>query len=255
MKILLENIGIIPMSGEKAYYIEKGYLIIEGQFIQAVGEGSAPAGEYDQVIDGYERVVLPGFINSHTHAAMTLLRGYADDLPLMDWLEKKIWPLEAKLTADDIYWGTMLAISEMIRTGTVCFADMYFFMDAVAQAVEKSGIRAVLARGMVGVGPEHEQAFSESREMIEKWHGACNNRITCKLGPHAPYTCPPDYLERVMNLSDELEVGLHIHIAETRSEFEDIKRIYGYTPVTHLDKLGRFERPVVAAHYFHLTRE
>lgn len=254
MKILLDNIGLIPMSGEKAY-IAKGYLIIEGQFIKEMGEGSAPAGEYERIIDGHDRVVLPGFVNSHTHAAMTLLRGYADDMPLMEWLENKIWPLEAKLGADDIYWGTMLAISEMLRSGTICFADMYFFMDAAARAVEKSGIRAVLSRGMVGVGPENEIALSESREMVEKWHGACNGRITCMLGPHAPYTCPPDYLGRVMQLGDELGVGLHIHIAETRVEFEDIKRIYGNTPVAHLDKLGLFERQVLGAHCVHLEQE
>lgn len=254
MKILLDNIGLISMSGEKAY-VENAYLVIEGQYIKEVGEGPAPAGEYDQVIDGQDRVVLPGFINTHTHAAMTLLRGYADDIPLMDWLENKIWPLEAKLTADDVYWGTMLAITEMIRTGTVCFSDMYFFMDAVAQAVEKSGIRAVLSRGMVGVGPESELAFSESREMVDKWHNACNGRITCRLGPHAPYTCLPDYLERVMDLGDELGVGIHIHIAETRGEFEDMQRLYGNTPVAHLNKLGLFERPVLAAHCVHLTSE
>lgn len=251
MKILLDNIDLIPMSEEKTY-IKNGYLLIEGQFIKEIGKGPAPAGEYDRIIDGHERVVLPGFVNCHTHAAMTLLRGYADDMPLMEWLENKIWPLEAKLSADDVYWGTMLAISEMLRSGTVCFADMYFFMDAAARAVENSGIRAVLSRGMVGVGPENEIAFCESRDMIEKWHGACNGRITCMLGPHAPYTCPPDYLERVIQLSDELGVGLHIHIAETRVEFDDIKRIYGNTPVAHLDKLGLFERQVLAAHCVHL---
>jgi len=251
VRILLDNIGLIPM-GEEKDYIENGYLIIEGQFIKAMGPGSAPAGVYDRTIDGHDRVVLPGLVNSHTHTAMTLLRGYADDMPLMEWLENKIWPLEAKLTGDDVYWGTMLAISEMLKSGTVCFADMYFFMDAAARAVENSGIRAVLSRGMVGVGPEKEIAFSESRDMVKKWQGACNGRITCRLGPHAPYTCPPDYLERVMQLSDELGVGLHIHIAETRVELEDIKRIYGSTPVVHLDKLGLFERPVLAAHCVHV---
>ncbi|MGI5911994.1 MAG: amidohydrolase [Syntrophomonadaceae bacterium] len=254
MKILLKNIGLLSMIENKAY-LEDAYMVIEGQFIKVIGQGTPPAGEYDKVINGQNRVVLPGFINCHTHAAMTLLRGYADDMPLMDWLQNKIWPFEAKLTADDIYWGTMLAIAEMIKSGTVCFADMYFFMDAAAQAVERSGIRAVLSRGMVGVGPEHELAFSESREMIDKWHGACNGRINCMLGPHAPYTCPPGYLKRVIRLSDELGVGLHIHIAETRGEFEDIQRIYGNTPVKHLDSLGLFERRVLAAHCVHLNHE
>jgi 5-methylthioadenosine/S-adenosylhomocysteine deaminase len=251
VKILLDNIGLIPMS-EGTRYIENGYLIVEGQYIKEMGTGSAPAGDYDRIINGSNRVALPGFVNSHTHAAMTLLRGYADDMPLMDWLQNKIWPLEAKLSADDVYWGTMLAISEMLKSGTVCFADMYFCMDATARAVENSGIRAVLSRGMVGVGPENEIAFSESRDMVGKWHGACNGRITCMLGPHAPYTCPPDYLKRVIQLSDELGVGLHIHIAETENELEDIGRTYGCSPVVHLDKLGLFERRVLAAHCVHV---
>ena len=254
MKILLDNICLIPMSGGEAY-LKDAYLVIEGQYIKAIGQGAAPVDQYDKVIDGQNRVALPGFVNTHTHAAMTLLRGYADDMPLMDWLEKKIWPLEAKLTADDVYWGTMLAITEMIKSGTVCFADMYFFMDAAARAVANSGIRAVLSRGMIGVGPENELAFSESREMVKKWHDSNDGRIKCMLGPHAPYTCPPDYLKRVIELSEELEVGLHIHVAETKGEFEDIQRLYGSTPVVHLDKIGLFNRQVVAAHCVHLSQE
>jgi len=242
------------MSGGEAY-LKDAYLVIEGQYIKAIGQGAAPVDQYDKVIDGQNRVALPGFVNTHTHAAMTLLRGYADDMPLMDWLEKKIWPLEAKLTADDVYWGTMLAITEMIKSGTVCFADMYFFMDAAARAVANSGIRAVLSRGMIGVGPENELAFSESREMVKKWHDSNDGRIKCMLGPHAPYTCPPDYLKRVIELSEELEVGLHIHVAETKGEFEDIQRLYGSTPVVHLDKIGLFNRQVVAAHCVHLSQE
>ena len=236
--------------------IHDAYVKITDGKIKAVGSWQdtvlEPACE---LVDAQNRLVMPGLINTHTHAAMVLFRSLADDLSLLPWLKEKIWPLEAKLTPEDIYNGTRLAINEMLLSGTTTFADMYFFMDTVAQAVEKSGIRAVLSRGMVGVGPENEIAFAESREMVDKWHNACNGRITCRLGPHAPYTCPPDYLQRVMSLSDELGVGLHIHIAETRGEFEDIQRIYGNTPVVHLDKLGLFERPVVAAHCVHVTPE
>ncbi|WP_369397386.1 amidohydrolase family protein [Syntrophomonas palmitatica] len=169
MTILLDNISIIPMTGEQDF-IEKGYLIIEGQFIKDIGKGTAPSGNYNKVIDGTNRVVFPGFVNAHTHAAMTLLRGYADDMPLMEWLETKIWPMEDKLTGEDVYWGTMLAVTEMIKSGTTCFMDMYFFMDETAQAVAKSGIRAVLSRGMVGIGPSAELAITESRELVGKWH-------------------------------------------------------------------------------------
>ncbi len=254
MSILLENITIIPMNGENSL-IEKGYIISEGQFIKAIGEGEAPRGNYEKVIDGSDRVVLPGFINTHTHAAMTLLRSYADDLPLMEWLETKIWPLEAKLTAEDVYWGTMLAIIEMIKSGTTTFVDMYFFMDEAARAVEGSGMRALLSRGMVGVGPENEKAIVESRELVSKWHGAAGGRVMFCLGPHAPYTCPPDYMARVLQLAAELKTGINIHVAETRGEFDDMMKLYGKTPVAHLESLGVFEHPVIAAHCVHVTAE
>jgi len=252
LKLLIDNVSIIPMTADN-FLIEKGYIVVEGNRIKAVGQGVAPIDDYDQKMDGTNQIALPGFINAHTHAAMTLLRGYADDMPLMEWLEKKIWPLEAKLTADDVYWGTMLAIVEMIKSGTTCFADMYFFMDEVARAVEKAGVRAVLARGMVGVGPEKEQAIAESRELINKWNGSTKGRIRFILGPHAPYTCPPEYLKKVMGLAEELEVGLHIHLAETAGEFADSNRIYGQTPVAHMESLGLFNHQVMAAHCVHLT--
>ncbi len=234
-------------------FIKKGYLSIEGAFIKELGEGKAPEGKYDRIINGENQVLLPGFINAHTHAAMSLLRGYADDLPLMEWLESKIWPLEAKLTPEYIYWGSMLAIVEMIKSGTTTFNDMYFCMDEVARAVELSGMRAVLARGMIGAGPESEQALEDSRELVGKWQGKASGRISFWLGPHAPYTCSPDYLERIMQLADELQTGIHIHVAETPGEYENIRRQYGKTPVAHLATLGLFRgRQVLAAHCVYL---
>ena len=254
MKLLIDNVSIIPMT-EFNYIIEKGYIVIAEDTIQAVGAGTAPADNYDQELDGTNLLALPGFVNAHTHAAMTLLRGYADDMPLMEWLEKKIWPLEARLTAEDVYWGTMLAIVEMIKSGTTCFADMYFFMDEVARAASQTGIRAVLARGMVGVGPENEQAVTESRALFIKWNGSSNGRINIILGPHAPYTCPPDYMRKVMDLAEELEVGLHIHLAETAGEVADSIKIYGQTPVAHMESLGLLNHQVLAAHCVHLTEQ
>lgn len=254
MSILIENASIVPMN-EANKVLEKHYLVIEEDTITAIGSGEPPAGNYDKRIDAANHMLLPGFVNTHTHAAMTLLRGYADDLPLMEWLETKIWPLEAKLTADDVYWGTMLAIVEMIKSGTTCFTDMYFYMDQVARAVEETGIRAVLSRGMVGVGPEHQRAIDESRELVNGWSGKGAGRISFMLGPHAPYTCPPEYLHKVMELANELQVGINIHIAETLSEFENIKKLYGRSPVAHLENLGLFKHHTVGAHCVHLTDE
>lgn len=253
MSMLIDNVSIVPMTGDN-HVIKKGYIVIKDNLIQAIGEGKGPEGDYRQILNGADQVALPGFINAHTHAAMTLLRGYADDMPLMEWLEQKIWPLEARLTSDDVYWGTMLAITEMIKSGTTCFADMYFFMEEAARAVEETGIRAVLARGMIGVGPESEQAFSESRALADKWNGTANGRISIMLGPHAPYTCPPDYMHRVMELAAELKVGLHIHLAETAGEVADSIKIYGQTPIAHVDKLGLFDHQVLAAHCVHVTK-
>ena len=254
MSILIE-IGSIVTMNEYNRVMEKAYLIIEDDKISAIVLGQPPAGSYDQRIDATNHLVIPGFINTHTHAAMTLLRGYADDLPLMEWMETKIWPLEDKLGAEDIYWGSMLAIVEMIKSGTTCFSDMYFFMDQTAKAVEETGIRAVLSRGMVGVGPQADTAIEESRALVSEWSGRGDGRITFMLGPHAPYTCPPEYLQKVMQLADELKVGLHIHIAETKGEFENIKQTYGRTPVAHLESLGLFNYPTLGAHCVHLTEE
>lgn len=254
MSILIENGSIITMN-ENNRVMEKAYLVIEDDIITSIGMGQPPVGSYEKRIDATNHLVLPGFINTHTHAAMTLLRGYADDLPLMEWLETKIWPLEDKLCAEDVYWGSMLAIVEMIKSGTTCFSDMYFFMDQTARAVEETGIRAVLARGMVGVGPMADMALEESRALVNEWSGRGQGRISFMLGPHAPYTCPPDYLQKVMQLADELKVGLHIHIAETKGECENIKQAYGRTPVAHLQSLGLFQYPTVGAHCVYLSDE
>ncbi|NLB52145.1 MAG: amidohydrolase [Syntrophomonadaceae bacterium] len=252
MKILLNDISIIPVAGG-TQIIEKGYVAIEDSLITDIGNGQIGTDGYDLVIDGKDKVVMPGLINTHTHAAMTLLRSYADDLPLMEWLETKIWPLESQLTAEDIYWGTKLAIVEMIKSGTTTFADMYFYMDEVARAVDESGVRACLARGMVGVGPESEKAFVESKDLVNKWHKQGDGRITIMLGPHAPYTCPPEYLKRVAAFAKELKTGIHIHVAETSGEVANTIKEYGKTPVELLKDAGLFENHVLAAHCVHLS--
>lgn len=254
MKILIENAHIIPMTG-KNEQISNGYVVIEDSLIKSMGAGQAPEGEYDKRIDANNYLMIPGFINTHTHAAMTLLRGYADDLPLMEWLENKIWPMEAKLNDEKIYWGTKLAIVEMIKSGTTTFVDMYFSMNHVAQAVEETGIRAVLSRGKIGVAPNAEIALEESIDFIKNWHKKADGRVTCMFGPHAPYTCPPEYLKRIVALAGDLDVGINIHVAETNSEIADIKNQCGATPVALLEEIGLFERDVLAAHCVHLTED
>jgi 5-methylthioadenosine/S-adenosylhomocysteine deaminase len=252
MRILIENAKIIPMSGPDDL-IEQGYLLIEDHKITAIGPGRPVSHEAEKIIDGTGKVVLPGFINTHTHAAMTLLRGYADDLPLMEWLETKIWPLEAKLTAEYVYGGNMLACAEMIRSGTTTFADMYFFMEEAARAVEKSGLRGALARGLIGNNPEVVKSLEENLELKSMWHGKCNDRIRIYLGPHAPYTCSPDFLRQVGDLARKENLGVHIHVAETIDEINIINSQYHMTPVAILEETGLLENQVLAAHCVHVT--
>jgi len=244
------------MTGAKDFFNE-GEIAVESGKILSVGPiGSTPEGwEPNVVLGGSNFLAMPGLINGHTHAGMTLLRGYADDLPLMQWLQEKIWPFEDKLTSEDIYWGTKLCIIEMIMSGTTTLVDMYFDMDRVAQAVEESGFRASLSRGMVGFGANSELAIQQSKELIETWHGKADGRIQVLLGPHAPYTCSPEYLKRVIKLSEEYGVGINIHLAETKGEVEDITKQYGKSPIRLMEEVGLFNRPVVAPHCVHVDDE
>ncbi len=256
-KILIRVDYLFP-GGENWDTISDAEMLIEGGVVSYLGpRREYPIGEVDRVIEGKNKLVMPGLINTHTHAAMTLFRGYADDLPLMHWLEQKIWPAEARLNKDDIYWGTMLAICEMIRGGTTCFADMYFHMGEVARACLESGIRASLAQGLIGIdGPEEgEKRLQVSRELVSDWHGAGEGLITIMLGPHAPYTCPPQYLEKVMKVAHDLKVPMHIHLAETRGEVEECLNKWGKRPIELMDSIGLFANPVLAAHCVHLSED
>lgn len=203
----------------------------------------------DETIDCREKLITPGLVNAHTHAAMTLFRSYADDMALMDWLQKKIWPAEANLTAEDVYWGSQLAIAEMLASGTTAFADMYFFMDQVAQACVETGMRASLSRGLIAIdGPGQEERFAENEQLFKDFHGAADGRITVMLGPHAPYTCPPRCMEKVVAIAHRIGAEIHVHLSETKDEVEKCQRIYGKSPVALLDDLGVFDCGTLAAH-------
>lgn len=232
-----------------------GDLLVEDNRIARISEqaGSLERRGVERVIEGRDLLLMPGLINTHGHAAMTLLRGYADDLPLKEWLEEKIWPAEANLTGDDIYWGTLLAICEMLKSGTTTFADMYFFMDRAAEAAAEGKIRAVLSRGLVGLNDSSGKALQEAAAFQREWHGAADGRISVTYGPHAPYTCPPEYLLRVMEEAARTNSSLQIHVAESSNEVEDCWHHYGSSPVEHLHRLGFFEHRVIAAHCVHLS--
>jgi len=255
MNTLIKDITVLTM-GEEREPIKDTNIYIEGNEIKYIGELKEEF-RVDKVIDGKRKVALPGLINGHTHIGMSLLRNYADDLPLHDWLTQKIWPVEAKLIGKDVYWGSMLSIVEMIRSGITCFADMYFFMEEVGKAIEESGIRGVLSRGTIEEDDEklNKEKIEYTRDLYKNWHGKANNRIKVMVAPHAPYTCSPDYLKELIALADELNAGIHIHLSETKKEVDDSFEEHEKSPIKHVYDLGLFKRPTLAAHCVHVSSE
>jgi 5-methylthioadenosine/S-adenosylhomocysteine deaminase len=254
-KWLIKN-GAFAVNREEQAVVH-GYMIIEDSRITYIGE-ELPAGEEaTEAVDGTGLLFLPGLINTHGHAAMSLLRGYGDDMVLQEWLQTKMWPMEAKFTASDVYWGTSLSVLEMLKGGTTAFLDMYDHMDEVAKVVEQSGIRASLMRGAIGLCSEEEQRakLAEAVAFAKNWHGQADGRITTMMSPHAPYTCPPAFIEQFVQAAHDLNLPLHTHMSETAAEVEQNVREYGLRPVSHLDKLGFFSRPSLVAHAVHLNDE
>ncbi|AAM01581.1 amidohydrolase [Methanopyrus kandleri] len=203
----------------------------------------------DEIELGEKDVIMPGLINTHTHGPMTLFRGVADDMPLMKWLREEIWPLEERLDAEKCRWGAALAAMEALKSGTTCLADMYFFMDAVAEAYAEVGIRAVISHGMIDLGEEdkREEELKESKRVYRKCQGM-EGLIEFSLGPHAPYTCSEELLKEVRRLADEWGVKIQIHVAETEDEVKEVKRKHGKRPVEYLDEIGLLGDDVIAAH-------
>jgi 5-methylthioadenosine/S-adenosylhomocysteine deaminase len=207
-------------------------------------------GEAEFIIDGDEAIAIPGLVNTHTHAAMTLLRGYADDMILQDWLTQKIWPLEAHLTGDDVYHGTRLACIEMIRSGTTAFNDMYFFMEDAARAVDKSGIRAMLSYGFIDLFNEEkrETECKATEDFAAHIRILDNPRIKAAAGPHAIYTVSREGLHWCAEFAREKKIGVHIHLSETEGEVNDCITRYGKRPGSLLDECGILTPRTVAAH-------
>ena len=235
--------------------LEPCSLIIENGRIAEIQKGyHNPSLLAAPVFRRHNHIAMPGLVNSHGHAAMTLLRGAGDDMPLMDWLNTRIIPLEDKLTGDAIYYGTLLASWEMLRSGTTCFTDMYFQMNDAARAVAESGIRGVLSWGMIGLSEDAAiNGIRNSRQFIKDWRGQADGRITVTLGPHAPYTCPPDYLRQISELSAELDVPIQIHLCETAIEVSNSYDYFHASPIEHVRNCGLLDRPVLAAHCVHIT--
>ena len=209
--------------------------------------------QINATIDGKDKFAMPGLVNAHTHASMTLLRSYADDMALMDWWKNHVWPVEAKMKKADIYWGAMLAAAEMIKSGTTAFADMYSDMEQVAKVVIESGMRAVLTRGSIGMAPNGQTALRENEQLFIDFHNTAEGRLSVMFGPHAPYTCPPDFLRQVVSIAQKRNGEIHTHLAETKKEVADCLAQYGMTPTELLEDTGILSCGVLAAHCVHLS--
>lgn len=246
--IIIKNGHILTMEAGKEHEFKNGVVVIDNGIITEVGEKTQEVA--DITVDAHGGIVMPGLVNTHTHAAMTLFRGYADDLPLSQWLQNHIWPAEAKLTKRDVYNGALLACLEMIKSGTTCFNDMYFHMDETAKVVKETGIRAALSYGMIELGNK-DKAIAELKEgsrFVREWHGKADGRITAMYGPHAPNTCSKEFLLRVKDKAKEDGVKLHIHVLETEAELKEMKEKYGMCSIHMLDNIDFFDSNVVAAH-------
>jgi 5-methylthioadenosine/S-adenosylhomocysteine deaminase len=254
--ILITGGTVITMAGPN---IENGAVAIEGNKIAAVGKASEIARKFTgkTTIDASGMVVLPGFVNTHTHVPMTLFRGIADDRDLMDWLNNYIFPAEAKnVTREFVKWGTRLAAAEMIRSGTTTFTDMYYFESDIAREAKAAGLRAVVGETMIDFPAPDNKTWEETvayiRQFVKEWKG--DRLITPALAPHAPFTVSREHLEEVRKLATELGAPILIHVSETKDELRQVaQRAKGMTPAAYLDSIGFLGDDVVIAHGVWLT--
>ena len=253
MGLLIKNVTIVTMD-EDRNIIDEGYIYIKEDKIQCMAKGEFEGTEEAySVIDGKGYCAIPGLINCHTHAAMTLLRGYGEGLPLMRWLNEKIWPMERKFREEHINIGTKLACLEMLRTGTTTFNDMYFFQEEVLKVTEELNIRAVLGLPIIGEGWQEQLTAALSLNSNLRKNIGNSNLIKTMLAPHSAYTLSYEALKEIGACAKADNLGIHIHAAETQDELEIIKGKYDKTPCELLYEAGIFDNKVVAAHCVHLT--
>ena len=199
------------------------------------------------VIDCTGYYITPSFVNLHAHSPMNILKGIAEDVTIDDWFNKKIFPYESKLKPEEIYWGTRLATIEMINNGVTAFADHYFSQESVYKAIEDSGMRGDIAPTIFGLSDDYNEQLKDAENFILKYKDK-NDRINLRLGPHAPYTCPGEILKEIVALAKKLNVGIHIHVSETKEQVEDSLKVTGKTPIEVLYDSGAFDLEVIIAH-------
>lgn len=256
--IKIINAYILTVDKEERI-IENGAIAIQGDSIIAIGTTEELEHiDGEETIDAQGNLLMPGLINAHTHAAMSIYRGMADDLPLQEWLNDHIFPAEAEFcTKESVITGTKLAILEMIRFGVTCFADMYYFEEDVAKVCNEMGIRALLSQAIVDFPAPDHKTSDEALKYIEQAMQEVNNHgtVTITPGPHSPYTCQADTLRKARKLANKYEVPLQIHLSETMFEYEESIKDHEKTPVKYCDDLGLFDGKTIAAHCVYINEE
>lgn len=251
LDLLVEN-GLVLTMNPSMEVLEGGAVAVREGRIVEVGSTRQLKERYlpSRLLDATGCAVLPGLINAHTHAPMTIFRGLADDLPLMQWLEDYIFPAEAHLCEQWVRYGALLACAEMLLSGTTTFCDMYLFEEEVAKAAKEAGIRALVGEVLYdfpspNYGPI-EEGFRYTEGLISRWKG--DPLVSIAVEPHAPFTCSPELLKKSRRLADRHQVPLVTHVSESRQELEMIQQLYGRTPVVHLRELGILEGPTIVDH-------
>ena len=251
--VIRDALAILPQGGQDV--IGRHSIYIHDGLIVGIDEQPPElAQESAYVIDGTDRLVIPGLINAHTHTYMSMMRNCADDLSFMDWLFNRVDPIEGRMTPEDAYWGSLLGQIEMIRSGTTTFNDMQMHIHQTTKAVRESGMRAVICRGLVG--GEYDRSDIRLQQALEEMEEANEcSRLSFRLGPHAPYTCGPDYLRMVADVAKEKGLGIHIHLSESVTESENMRKDHNCTPIEYALNAGIFEVPTIAAHCVQVTEK
>ncbi len=247
MKYLFKNASLLPEYG----YAGAVYLVVDGKTITYVGT-ERPAGDWTREIDCHGMLLMPAFYNAHCHCAMTLFRGYGEDLPLQRWLNEKIFPAEERLSDESVYWASKLAIAEMIKNGIVSFTDMYFFIDATARAVLETGVKANLSRCIVSFDPDIDMAadnrMNEAKALVPEYHMAGDGRLRIDMSLHAEYTNVEKACRYVADYTAANKLRMHIHLSETEQEVKDCFGRHGVSPVQFFENTGVLDCPTTAAH-------
>jgi len=248
------NCDVLKVENKTASVVTGQDILIEKDKIEKIiPHASAMIDQNTSKIDGHGLLAMPGLINTHAHTPMVYFRGLVEDVTVEEWFNDYIWPMESNLTEEDVYWGMLLGMAEMIESGVTTVADHYFYMDQEAEAVKESGMRANLAWAVFG--HQGEKGLDRTVEFIRKWNDSANGRIITWLGPHAPYTTTPDFLKLVVVKAKELGVGIHIHVSETRDQVQNSLRDYDLTPVKLLQQVGVLDHPTLLVHCSFATDE